>query len=46
MNGLKIARFAQLPTAIGFTWKWLAVLAAAGATAGLALALLKSLPVS
>jgi hypothetical protein len=46
MNSVKIARFAQLPTIAGFTWKWLALLAGAGVMAGLALALVKSLPVS
>ena len=46
MNSLKMARFAQLPAIVGITWKWLALLAAAGVVAGLALALMKSLPVS
>lgn len=46
MNSLRTVRFAHLPATIGFTWKWLALLAAVGALTGLALALIKSLPVS
>jgi len=46
MNSLRTARFADLPATVGFTWKWLALLAAAGAVTGLALAVAKSLPVS
>jgi len=46
MNSLRIARFAHLPATIGSNWKWLVLVAAAGVFAGLALALMKSLPVS